>query len=179
MDTTNIMSNCSHSAEVENEFNNLYGKWTMYAHLPHDTDWSVNSYKVIQEITYVEESIALFKIIPDILVKNCMLFLMRDTIKPIWEDPRNRDGGCFSFKVSNKNVPKAWKHLCYSLMGETISTDISILNKITGASISPKKNFCIIKIWLSDCKTQNVNKLITISGLDNYGVLFKKTKPEW
>ena len=38
MDTTNIMSNCSHSAEVENVFNNLYGKWTMYAHLPHDTD---------------------------------------------------------------------------------------------------------------------------------------------
>jgi len=178
MDATNKMSSCSQSV-IKNNFHNLYGKWTMYAHLPHDTDWSINSYKIIQKINYVEESIALFKIIPDILVKNCMLFLMRDSIKPTWEDPCNREGGCFSFKVSNKNVPKAWKHLCFSLMGETISTDISILDKITGASISPKKSFCIIKIWLSDCKTQNVNKLNTISGLDKYGVLFKKTNPEW
>ena len=33
-----------------------------------------------------------------------MLFVMRNGINPMWEDPKNKDGGCFSYKISNKNV---------------------------------------------------------------------------
>ena len=108
-----------------------------------------------------------------------MLFIMRDVIKPIWEDPKNRKGGCFSYKVSNKCVAKAWRHLCYHLMGETISIDSNTLNKITGATISPKKNFCIVKIWMSDCSIQNTTTLNSISYLDKQGVIFKRHKPEY
>ena len=53
----------------------------------------------------MEEVIALYNSIPPAMVKNCMLFLMRQNIKPMWEDPNNKQGGCFSFKVGNKNVP--------------------------------------------------------------------------
>ena len=41
--------------------NPLYDKWVLWAHLPHDTDWSLNSYKNIMEIDTVEGMIALYK----------------------------------------------------------------------------------------------------------------------
>ena len=118
--------------------------------------------------------------IPDTLVKNCMLFIMRNGIKPTWEDPKNRDGGCFSYKVTNKHVCNVWKELCYVLVGNSISSDLGFVANVSGITISPKKNFCIIKIWLSDCENQDPN-IITkeINNLSSIGSIFKKHVPEY
>ena len=70
------------------EYHNLSDKWTLWAHLPHDTDWSIKSYKNIYTVSFVEETISLVETLQDILIKNCMLFFMRDGIKPIWEEPK-------------------------------------------------------------------------------------------
>jgi hypothetical protein len=47
-------------------------KWTLWAHLPHDTDWSMKSYKKIYTFRHVEEVIAVSETIPNILVENCI-----------------------------------------------------------------------------------------------------------
>ena len=158
----------------------LANKWTMWAHLPHDIDWSINSYKKIYTMQTVEEAIALTETLPDVLVKICMLFLMKEGIKPIWEDPKNRAGGCFSYKISNKCVYEVWKELSYVLVGETISSQNTFVANVTGITISPKKNFCIIKIWTSNCVNQNPN-IITgdVKGMTSLGCLFKKHMPEY
>ena len=121
----------------------LYDKWTFWAHLPHDTDWSLKSYTKILELTTIEEVISLYKTVPALMIKNCMLYLMRSGVNPTWEDPRNNKGGCFSFKVLNKNVPLVWKDLSYAMTGETLSNDSKFQEKVTGITISPKKSFCI------------------------------------
>ena len=72
--------------------NRLKSKWVLWAHFPHDTDWSVASYKKVAEFETVESVIAVTQSLPEKLVKNCMLFLMKEGIQPIWEDPMNRDG---------------------------------------------------------------------------------------
>ena len=157
----------------------LSGKWTLWAHLPHDTDWSLGSYKRIMTMSKLEEISSLYKKIPEKMVQNCMLFLMKENINPIWEDKKNRDGGCFSYKVSNQNVFFVWKNLCFLLVGDCISRDKQILKEINGITISPKKSFCIIKIWLSNCKYQNPQSIVKIKGLNTYGCIFKKHKPEY
>lgn len=158
----------------------LANRWTMWAHLPHDTDWSIQSYKKIYTMKSVEESIALMETIPDVLVKNCMLFLMKDGVKPIWEDPKNRDGGCFSYKISNKLVYDVWKELSYVLVGETISSQPSFVTNVTGITISPKKNFCIIKIWMSNCSNQNPGIVTSdVKNIMSQGCIFKKHTPEY
>jgi hypothetical protein len=167
----------STTSDTDVTFHSLYDKWTMYAHLPHDTDWSIDSYKNILTISTMEEMIALIETLPDIMVKNCMLFLMKNEVKPIWEDAKNRNGGCFSFKVANKDVSFVWRNLCYMLGGETISENDTFMSNITGASISPKRNFCIIKIWMSNCDNQDVKVIKSIEGLNKQGVLFRKHKP--
>lgn len=163
-----------------NLFHKLNSKWNLWGHLPHDQDWSLSSYKHIYKFTTIEETIAITETLPEPLVKNCMLFIMRDGVTPMWEDPKNRNGGCFSYKVSNKNVHDVWRELTYVLVGETISNSNSFINSVTGITISPKKNFCIIKIWMSNCENQNPSVVNNnIKGLTAQGCLFKKHTPEF
>lgn len=157
----------------------LTDKWTLWAHLPHNTDWSLKSYIPIFTFKCVEDAIAITESLPNVLVENCMLFLMKYDIKPIWEDAKNRNGGCFSYKVSNKNVYKVWKDLTYLLVGGTLSNQNNFVKNINGITISPKKNFCIIKIWMNNCEFQNPALIINIKNLTNEGCLFKKHLPEY
>jgi len=163
-----------------NEFHKLKNKWNLWAHLPHDPDWTIKSYKKIFQFKVLEETVAITESMPEHLVKNCMLFVMKDNIAPMWEDPKNRNGGCFSYKVSNKHVFEVWRDLTFVLVGETISINPTFVNNVTGITISPKKNFCIIKIWLATCDFQNP-QIVTpeIKNLIPNGCLFKKHTPEF
>jgi hypothetical protein len=158
----------------------LRNKWNLWAHLPQDSDWTVKSYRLISSIKTLEDSIVMTETTPDPLIKACMLFVMKDGIAPMWEDPKNRNGGSFSYKVSNKNVCEVWRELNYVLVGETISNTSSFVNCVTGITISPKKNFCIIKIWMSNCDNQNPANVTTeVKGLIPQGCIFKKHTPEF
>jgi len=158
----------------------LSDNWTLWAHLPHNTDWSIQSYIPIATFTTVEDTLGVVETLPEVLIENCMLFMMREGVKPTWEDPKNRNGGCFSYKVSNKSVCKVWKDLTYVVVGGSISKQSGFVNCVTGITISPKKNFCIIKIWMADCNNQNP-AIVTadVKGITPVGCLFKKHTPEY
>tara|TARA_B100000927_G_scaffold276815_1_gene257925 strand:+ start:606 stop:1103 length:498 start_codon:yes stop_codon:yes gene_type:complete len=157
----------------------LSDKWTLWAHLPHDTDWSEKSYIKINDIETVEDAKLLYEKIPDDIVLNCMLFLMLDDVLPMWEDKNNCKGGCFSYKIKNCNVFNTWWDLVFCLLGKTISSDNDFIKNITGITISPKKNFCIVKIWLKTCEYKNPNHVVKLPNLDTHGCLFKKHNPEY
>lgn len=167
------------ASEQQSNIHALSDNWVLWAHLPHDTDWSLNSYLQIHTIHSIEDAIALVETLPDALVRNCMLFMMREGVQPTWEDPKNRNGGCFSYKVSNKQVPAAWRNLSLCVAGESAAHDLTVSNNITGITISPKKQFCIIKVWLTNCKNQNPECIRPIRGLTSQGCLFKKQTPEY
>jgi len=167
------------TATALESFHKLSDKWTLWAHLPHNTDWSLKSYIPISTFSTIEETIAVTETLPTPLVENCMLFMMRQGISPMWEDPKNRNGGCFSYKVSNKNVTKAWSELTYRIVGGSISNEIAFVKSVTGITISPKKNFCIIKIWMTNCNHQNPGVVTSVKGLLAQGCLFKKHTPEY
>jgi hypothetical protein len=156
-------------------YNKLYDNWTLWGHLPHDVDWTLKSYKRIADLETVEQTIALYETLPDKMINNCMLFLMRKGINPMWEDTKNSKGGCFSYKVNNKNVSSVWKNLSYTLVGESLTDEKKLLQIINGITISPKKSFCIIKIWIANCNFQNPTVINEISGgITSNGCLFKK-----
>jgi len=124
--------------------------WTLWLHLPFDTDWSINSYKKVSTFKTLEECIMLIENIKSEIVEKCMLFIMKNNIKPIWEDINNKNGGCLSYKISINKINEVWKNLTYSLLCNYLINDEDILLNINGISISPKKNFSIIKIWFKD-----------------------------
>ena len=130
-------------------------------------------------LIYIMIQTGLYQCIPALMIRNCMLFLMRKGINPTWEDPKNSKGGCFSFKVNNKNVPSVWKDLSYVLTGETVSSNPKFQHNITGITISPKKSFCILKIWMHNLEYQNPRVITDIDGLTINGCIFKKHKPSY
>ena len=46
------------------------------------------------------------------LLLECMFFIMKNDIAPVWEAPENIDGGCFSFKIQ-KNMCLPFGNLLY------------------------------------------------------------------
>jgi len=172
----NVSTNMSDSQQEK--LHNLNSKWSLYSHLPHDTDWTIKSYQKITDFDSVEKAVSVTKLIPEKTVQNCMLFIMRNDIKPMWEDNENRQGGCFSFKVTNAIVSSVWERLTYTLVGETLFNGEKNTN-VNGITISPKKNFCIIKVWTKNCSNQNPFDMNLFDGLTSNGCLFKKHAPEF
>ena len=148
----------------------LSDKWILWAHLPQDSNWEIESYIQIATISYVEEMLSLIHSLPDKLITDCMFFLMKEHIKPIWEDVNNKNGGCFSYKIT-QHIAECWRDMCFSLSGKTLSPNKLFSNTITGISISPKKKFCIVKVWMSTCNFQDPTQIKMLKPL---GCIFKK-----
>lgn len=159
----------------------LNDTWVLYAHLPHDNTWSIDSYKIITEVKFAEQVISLIDCLPEEVTTGCMLFWMRKGINPTWEDSNNRNGGCFSYKIPNTHVTSVWRKMSYMLCGETLSQKDATMSKINGITISPKKNFCILKIWLKSCSFQDPSIINYPGGniIGPDGCLFKRHNPEY
>ena len=127
-------------------------KWIVWYHDRADKNWNIESYKDIIEINSIEDYCVLKNswnlCLPKI--NEGMFFVMRNkkeyNILPKWEDKHNRNGGYWSFKI-DKNYESIWFKLFACLIGESITKNVEDSDNINGISISPKKSFCIIKIW--------------------------------
>ena len=180
----NIIQCCYFKDTKMNEHpqHTLNDKWDLYYHLPNDRKWNLESYTIIgRNIAIAEDLIAINNALTEIIVKKSMLFLMRRGITPLWEDPRNRNGGCFSFIVSNKIVKTIWTTMSYLMCGEMLTVSPEHAKHVNGITISPKTTFCVIKIWLDtvDPEYQNVNIIRDIANLSKEGCIFKKHSPEF
>lgn len=149
--------------------NKLNDCWKLYYHLINNNEWSENSYVLLSKFDNLEKIIDHYKYIDEDICKKSMLFLMRSHIKPMWEDEHNINGACYSFKISNKIINNVWKNISFNCVSENLLQDNESL--INGISISPKKYFCILKIWINDKK---YNKLKFVNdNLNNLEYIFK------
>jgi hypothetical protein len=133
--------------------NKLNNDWSCWIHYQNDNEWTLESYKHIAKFSYLKEITLFIENLHESIIKKTMVFFMKDAILPLWETEDNIDGGCFSYKISNNNIVAIFKILLYKIVGNTLINDENISANINGISISPKKNFCIIKIWMKkkDC----------------------------
>ena len=124
----------------------LKNKWVLWYHSLKNKSWDNNSYVKVIEI----KSLLDYKLLEDIMrlnhLQNGMFFLMKNDIFPTWEDPKNRMGGCISFKYDN-NILNEWLKILLLCITENLS---EYNKEINGLSISPKKEFNILKIWIKD-----------------------------
>jgi hypothetical protein len=154
----------------------LNNKWILWYHDPLDTNWDIRSYKNLQEISNMKEFWEIYKFMNNNIVENSMLFMMRNGIKPLWEDEKNVPGGCWSFKITKGNLANVWRNLSAYLCGETLISNKNNYSLLNGISISPKKNFCIVKIWNGDKKQNNLELLNKIEDLPFDTCIFKEHK---
>lgn len=147
--------------------------WCYWYHNPVDKKWDLASYTKIYEFDNLNDYCLINNSWDDCLpsVSEGMFFLMRKIddntyINPLWEDTYNREGGFWSFKLNKEKAIEVWNILCDYLVSENITKSKENSLIINGISISPKRNFCIIKIWNNTTKmcdksllNQNINSL--------------------
>ena len=128
----------------------LNDNWTLYFHDPNDISWDIQSYKQLYTVSSIEDFWLVYKTIPLDFWTKGMFFLMREHIQPVWEDPGNENGGCFSMKTMKQQTYDIWLHLSMRILGEDFTLNGGESQYVTGISISPKKTSSILRVWLSD-----------------------------
>ncbi len=126
----------------------LKNEWVLWYHSINDNKWNKPSYKRLFQLTDLYNTSIILETFKQNHYQNGMFFIMKDGIFPNWEDPNNRLGGCLSFKISSTNVISEWRDIFLKCILEELLKDDN--DKINGLSISPKKEFNIIKVWFAE-----------------------------
>jgi hypothetical protein len=132
----------------------LNSSWTVWVHRNDCADWSESSYICIYVIDSIGSFWRFFNNFHTLNKEDNQFFIMRNRIKPIWEDNNNRTGGICSLKMDcyDKNNKtdigsEVMISLCILVMNETLLSDNSEIN---GISYSIKNRSVLIKIWSKD-----------------------------
>lgn len=134
----------------------LNDSWTLYFHDPLDDNWSCSGYKKLFTVGSVSEFWMMFTEISP-CIQDGMFFVMREHIFPKWNDVENKHGGFLSIKILKEKMPSFCEKILLDLVNESLLTEENrhLSNMINGVSVSPKKNFCIVKIWLKSTDIQS------------------------
>ncbi len=133
--------------------------WCLWYHSINDNNWKNNSYTNLYDIKDLYDLKFLNDNIQKIHLQNGMFFIMKENIFPTWEDPDNREGCCISFKIPNYVLKEQWELISNCVVINDILKDKNNDDYLNGISISPKKEFNIIKLWLRNHDENYINKL--------------------
>lgn len=127
-----------------------HNRYTLWFHSPCDTNFELDSFKKVCEITSLDTFNAINRALldNDSSLTNDLYYLMKDDVMPVWHNKEHIDGGCISWKIDSADSIKCWKNLLFLF----VSGEFSELEQygITGISINPKKGCNILKIWFRD-----------------------------
>jgi hypothetical protein len=129
------------------------GSWTLYFHEPEDKTWTPDSYKFIHSISSWESLGAVLREMGPSRILNGMMFCMLGDISPLWENKSNIRGGSYCLKVARRSAVEIYNLYLAAAACGIAATDAS--NSIVGVTMSPKKGFCIIKLWNANAKAFN------------------------
>jgi hypothetical protein len=133
--------------------------WSFYYHRPESSQWDESSYVFLGNVGTMEEFFETFHTFKDYLAKG-MFFLMREHVRPMWEDDHNKNGGCFSFKVMKPEVADHWLRNASAILGEVVvgtNQRARLWNQVNGISVLPKRSYCIMRVWLADTQSNVPN----------------------
>jgi hypothetical protein len=129
------------------------GSWTVYFHEPEDKSMTADSYKKLQVVSSWEALGSLLRELGPHKTTNGLLRVMRGDYSPLWENKANIHGGSYCLKVTRRNSVEVFqRYLAAAALGSCAKNPD---NQIVGVTISPKKGFCIIKIWNLNAKLFN------------------------
>ena len=111
---------------------------------------TAESYKKLQVVSSWEALGTLLRELGPHKTTNGLLRVMRGDYSPLWENKANIHGGSYCLKVTRRNSVEVFqRYLAAAALGSCAKDPE---NQIVGVTISPKKGFCIIKIWNLNAK---------------------------
>ena len=137
----------------------LQDAWVFHFHDPDESNWNLNSYQRLADVVTIDDFWCVHSAMKKSLTRG-IFFVMREHVFPCWDDKHNVNGGCISIKVLKEDMVACWEHLVMHLLGERLVAPLAKSGEpeetsdawslVNGISTSPKRYFCIIKLWLRD-----------------------------
>ena len=143
-----IKSSNSPTHESLCEKKTTWSSFVIWFHKLYDRNWDDSSYTKISKIDNLHHFWGTFNNLP--IVGSGMFFMMRENILPQWENEDNIDGGYISYKIDNEILAEVWKEVMIAYVAGYLTNKSDNLLLINGVSVSPKKFYGIIKIWIKD-----------------------------
>ena len=137
----------------------LNTKWILWHHSLRNKNWNEDSYVKLFEFNNLYDYYFFRNNFDSLYLQNSMFFLMRDDIFPTWENKHNKNGGSLSYKVPLKSILSEWFKIIEKCITEDIHVNKNNFNLINGLSITPKKEFNILKIWIRNNQYNNLLNL--------------------
>lgn len=139
--------------------------WSLWFHND-PTDWKMSGYTKLTTFTTLEEYANIMSRLHNVeSIRTINLYLFRENIQPIWEDPANANGGNWSIKEPIDSGYDLWRLIADKIVTETLlkqdqvvqhRANLDINGTINGISINNKQPLnTIVKICVSDRKVSN------------------------
>jgi len=119
--------------------------WTLWYHDPTNSDYSLESYIKIAEMTDVATFWTIVDAISTDAWSSGMFFFMKTGYRPLWDAPENDKGGAWSKKVDASDTHNVFVDCMVHCLAETFLKSNN--DVIAGVTLSPKGHFHIIKVW--------------------------------
>ena len=98
----------------------LENNWSICIHKNYNK-WKINDYHKLFEFKYLEEFLYFINNYDKLGgLKYLHLIIMKNNIKPIWEDKENKNGGYFSLKIDIDNLEETWNTICMYCIGKQL-----------------------------------------------------------
>jgi hypothetical protein len=121
--------------------------WVLWYHDPNNSDYSIESYIKILEISDVETFWTTVEAISAEAWNSGMFFFMKQGIRPLWDAPENDKGGAWSKKVDAMDTNSVFLDCMVHCIAGKLLTKHN--ETVVGVTLSPKGQFHIIKVWNS------------------------------
>ena len=159
-DSFNDNSECElseYSDDNSGEQYKFFNEWEFWYH-HENKNWFIDGYKKIFTIKNIKDYWDLHNNIDKIGgINNQHFFLMRKGIEPIWEHSKNKNGGCWSIKLSVDKAYSVWEKLSIYILGETLIKDTLSINGLSICLKNPMTS--VIKIWNNNSNNNSANQL--------------------
>lgn len=177
MEATTITDNIT-SVETKLTDIMLPNEWVLYLYdkqvfkkMANKSNFKAQPHKAIYTITTVNDIVYIMKLMAvknkskvkyDLINNNKInldmndYIIMRKGIEPIWEDPKNSNGGIFTVKLRHSKGYDVWSNFIMYMLGETLCDEMHNINGLTVSYIADSYNFSssengncytYIKIW--------------------------------
>jgi hypothetical protein len=133
----------------------------VWFHDIYNNSWDLSSYKHFMNIESPKDFWGFHN---NIDIKKGMYFIMKNGIKPLWEDPSNIKGAYYSLKADENIVYKDFLEISIGFITNTLLDKNN--EYVTGVSVTKKNKFHVIKIWLKKDIDFNINSNYQLSNYD-------------
>lgn len=153
----------------------LSSEWSVFFHDYENTNWSHESYEMLVVLRTIPQFWTFLEIIRNKLQAG-MFFVMKDDHFPRWDADIEGDSRYhfMSVKVIKAKVESCAEYILTRLLAEQLYPPNP--SAVRGVSISPKKHFCIFKVWLVTDNIEEVRENEAAFDLPKYyhgSIMFK------